>query len=204
LKQTYRETCLYRTCFNYRLYREAMGVVSQIIALLVKPSARQDADDACLDEEACSKNLLRLHNFCVSQQSGRHRKTAELVCAPTLQDAQSTCLLGQCALCGFHGVWQPVRKTLVFDSPAGKLRPDVSRVWLTRIQWDHIKTGGDGSNCEDDLRQKREGTVIEFLDETKTTFKNFTPHSYLIEQSKTTDHEYERNSVSEVGMIRDK
>jgi hypothetical protein len=91
-------------------------------------------------------------------------------------------LLGQCALCGFHGgVWQPVRKTLVFDSYPGKLRPDVSRVWLTRIQWDHIKTGEDDSNCEDDLRQKREGTVIEFLDETEAAFKNFTPHIYLIE-----------------------
>jgi hypothetical protein len=86
-------------------------------------------------------------------------------------------------------VWQRVRKTLVFDSPDGKLRPDVSRVWLTRIQWDLIKTGGDDSNSEDDLRQKREGTVIEFLDETEAAFKNFTPHSYLIEQSKTADHE---------------
>ncbi len=28
LKQAYRETCLCRTCFNCRLYREAMGVVS--------------------------------------------------------------------------------------------------------------------------------------------------------------------------------
>ena len=143
MKQAYRETCLCRTCFNCRLYREAMGVVSQIIALLFKPSARQDADDACPDEEPCSTNLLRLHDFCVSQQSGRRRKTAELVFAPTLQVAQPTCLLGQCALCGFHVVvWQPVRKTLVFDSPPGQLRPDVSRVWLTRIQWDRIKTGG--------------------------------------------------------------
>ncbi len=112
----------------------------------------------------------------MSQQSGRRKKTAELVCAPTLQDAQPTCLLGQCALCGFHGgVWQPVRKTLVFDSHPGKLRPDVSRVWLTRIQWDRIKTVGDGSNCEDDLRQKREGTVIEFLDETEAAFKTSPP-----------------------------
>ncbi len=62
--------------------------------------------------------------------------------------------------------------------------------------------GGHDSNCEDDLRQKREGTVIEFLDETEAAFKNFTPHSYLIEQSKTADHECERNAVP--GMIRDK
>jgi hypothetical protein len=44
--------------------------------------------------------------------------------------------------------------------------------------------------------------VIEFLDETEASFKNFTPHSYLIEQSKTADHECERNAVP--GMIRDK
>ena len=86
LKQAYRETCLCRTCFNCRLYRETMGVVSQIIVLLFKTSARQDADDACPDEESCITNLLRLHDFCVSQQSGRRRKTADLVCAPTLQD----------------------------------------------------------------------------------------------------------------------
>jgi hypothetical protein len=43
---------------------------------------------------------------------------------------------------------------------------------------------------------------MEFLDETKAAFKIFTPHSYLIEQSKTADHECESNSVP--GMIRDK
>jgi hypothetical protein len=51
------------------------------------------------------------------------------------------------------------------------------------------------------LSQEREGTVIEFLDETETAFKNFTPHSYLIEQSETADHECESNAVP--GMIRD-
>ena len=44
--------------------------------------------------------------------------------------------------------------------------------------------------------------MIEFLDETESAFKNFTPHSYHIEQSKTTDHECESNAVP--GMIRDK
>ncbi len=63
LKQAYRETCLCRTCFNCRLYRETMGVVSQIISLLFKSSVRQDDDDACPDEESCITNLLRLHDF---------------------------------------------------------------------------------------------------------------------------------------------
>ncbi len=73
-------------------------------------------------------------------------------------------------------VWQPVRKTLVFDSHPDKLRPDVSRVWLTRIQWDHI----------DDLRQKREGTVIEFLDETETavTFTGISDNGNIIDYDK--------------------
>ncbi len=39
----------------------------------------------------------------------------------------------------------PVRQTLVFDVPAGKLRPGVSEVWTTEMIWDSIKTGGDGS-----------------------------------------------------------
>ena len=94
------------TCIQNRLstHREVMGVVSQILTLLLQPSTIQDSDDAVPDEEFCNKNLLRLHDFCASQQSGRLRKTAELVCTPTLQDTQSTCLCGQCALCGFHGV----------------------------------------------------------------------------------------------------
>ena len=86
--------------------------------------------------------------------------------------------------CGFSALWYPVRKTLVYDAPAGKLRPEVSKVWLSRIKWDRIKTGGDGSQVEDDLRQQREGTLIEFLDEACTAYSNFTPHSFHIEQAK--------------------
>jgi hypothetical protein len=46
-----------------------------------------------------------------------------------------------------------VRQTLVYDNIGGKLRPDVSEVWLSKMIWDIIKTGGDGNNSEDDLRQ---------------------------------------------------
>jgi hypothetical protein len=173
LKQAYKETCLCRTCFNCKLYREALWVVSQILALLLKPSSTADTHDTDADEDVCNNNLQRLYDFCVSHQSGRRRKTAELVCADTLQDSHSSCLSGQCARCGFAAVWQPVRKTLVYDSLAGKLRPEASRVYLTRIKWDRIRTGGDGSNSEDDLRQQREGTVIEFLDEAQVAYHNF-------------------------------
>ena len=61
-----------------------------------------------------------------------------------------------------------MRKKLVYDS--GKLKPGVSRVWLTVIQWDRIKTGGDGSKSEDDLRQRCEGTLIEFLDQASIAY----------------------------------
>ena len=47
-----------------------------------------------------------------------------------------------------------------------------------------IKTGGDGSNSEDDLRQHCEGTLLEFLDEACTAYSNFMPHSFHIDQAK--------------------
>jgi hypothetical protein len=46
-----------------------------------------------------------------------------------------------------------VRQTLIYDNSDGKLRPDVSEVWLSNMIRDVIKTGRDGSNSEDDLRQ---------------------------------------------------
>ena len=205
LKRAYRETCLCRTCFNCRLHREGLAVAASILKLLTTPKPSNDADSAPPEpsEEEAERlaKLKRLQEFCASHESGRRRATTELVCADRLDQAKLACLRGECSKCGFGALWKPVRKTLVYDSPAGKLKPGVSRVWLTKIKWDRIKTGGDGSNSEDDLRQAREGTLIEFFDEVCTAYTNFTPHSFHVDQSKEAARECEMNIA--IGMIRD-
>jgi hypothetical protein len=67
--------------------------------------------------------------------------------------------------------------------------------------WDSIKTGGDGSKSEDDLRYQHSGTVIAFLDKAMQAYSNFVPHSFHMQQSKTTDRECYENTVPD--MIRD-
>ncbi len=126
----------------------------------------------------------------------------ELVCADKFDDAHIKCLQGKCVKCGFKALWMAVRQTLVYDNSGGKLRPDVSEVWLINMIWDSINTGGDGSNSEDDLRKQHEGTVISFMDKAMQAFYNFTPLRIHIEQSKISDRECDQNTVP--GMIRDK
>mmetsp|Transcript_47642 Transcript_47642/g.125862 ORF Transcript_47642/g.125862 Transcript_47642/m.125862 type:complete len:691 (-) Transcript_47642:17-2089(-) len=205
LKRAYRETCLCRTCFNCRLYREGLAVVAKILALLLKPSPAADADEGDVssseDEDESTAQLQRLHDFCASHQSGCRRATADLVCASSLDQAKSDCLKGKCSKCGLVALWKPIRKTLVYDAPAGKLKPDVSRVWLTMIKWDRIKTGGDGSNSEDDLRQHCEGTLIQFLDQAAQAYTHFLPHSFHIDQAKAASREFDHNSPP--GIIHD-
>ena len=43
LKKAYRETCLCRTCFNNRLFREGLAVVAKLIEILLLPSTSQDS-----------------------------------------------------------------------------------------------------------------------------------------------------------------
>ena len=202
LKRAYRETCLCRTCFNCRLYREGLAVVAKILELLLTPSGGEadDAPPSSSEDDEAAADLKRLHAFCASHQAGRHRATVELICASKLEDADAKCLGGKCK-CGMTALWKPVRKRLVFDSPAGKLKPGVSRVWLTKIKWDRIKTGGDGSKSEDDLRQHCEGTLIEFLDQAVSAYSNFTPHSFHISQAKVASLEKHQNSPP--GIVHD-
>jgi hypothetical protein len=206
LKKAYRETCLCRTCFNNRLFREGLAVVAKLIEILLLPSASQDAEVGQQDEATSAvvedlAALRELHTFCASCATGKRRANEKLVCAHNFHDARQKCLSGKCTSCGFKALWMPVRKTLVFDVPAGKLRPGVSEVWTTEMIWDSIKTGGDGSNSEDDLRQQHSGTVIAFLDKAMQAYSNFVPHSFHMQQSKTSDRECYENMVP--GMIRD-
>lgn len=45
LKHAYRETCLCRSCFNYRCYKEALKVVHKILLLIVDKQNQAAAPD---------------------------------------------------------------------------------------------------------------------------------------------------------------
>jgi len=103
--------------------------------------------------------LQRLHAFCVSHKSGQRRATSELVCADKLEDAKASCLRGECH-CGFQALLGPVHAKLVWEGPAGKLRPEASRVWLTDLKWNRIKTGGDGNTSPLDVAEHLRATFF--------------------------------------------
>jgi hypothetical protein len=182
-------------------------VVAKLIEILLLPSSSQNVEVGQQDEASSAvvedlAALRELHSFCASCATGKRRANEKLVCAHNFHDTRQKCLSGKCESCGFKALWMPVRQTVVFEVPAGKLRPGVSEVWTTEMIWDNIKTGGDGSKSEDDLRQQHSGTVIAFLDKSMQAYSNFVPHSFHMQQSKTADCECYENTVP--GMIRDK
>lgn len=192
----YREGCLCRACFNYRCYREALAVVAKLLLLLLEPPSMDADADNSPEGWQPDPDVKRLHAFCeltLMSDVGN-----ELVCAPCLQDANAACIKGECSRCGFKMLWTKTLRPKLLDS-YGKLKPDISRVWLTKMQWDRVKTGGDGSSSEDDLRQSREGTVIELLDELAPIQDTWVPHRFNIVNAKRSAQECEQNMMP--GMV---
>jgi hypothetical protein len=145
--------------FNNRLFREGLAVVAKLTEILLLSSTSQDAEVGQQDEASFAvvedlAALRELHSLCASCATGKRHANQKLVCAHNIHDTRQKCLSDECESCGFKALWMSVRKTLVFDVPAGKLRPGVSEVWTTEMIWDLIKSSGDGSKSEDDLRQQ--------------------------------------------------
>ena len=114
--------------------------------------------------------------------------------APRLSAANANCVKQDCSSCGFAQLWtRGLRPKLVHSN--GKLKPGVSRVWLTQMEWDRLKTGGDDSTSEDDLRQRREGTLIDLLDEFEPIQNSWVPHRFLISHAKVVTTELDENSM---------
>ena len=192
LKHAYRETCMCRTCFNLRCYREALKVAYQILLVLARadegaPDETDVIDEANLQERpdartpAPDPKLKKLIDFCESSP-GRRGKVTELICADNLDDADAKCIRQECPNCpNFHRMWSAPTTGLRCElvDPHGSLKPGVSPVWSQQLQWSRIKSGGDGSSKEDDLRQKREGTLIQLLDEFEPVQKANVRHQVL-------------------------
>ena len=207
-RKAYRETCLCRSCFNLRCYREALQVLAKILVVLVKASSREDAEGDAEDAEGGAAEgsdeadkpeppdpaVVKLLDFCQSCYSGRRRRITELVCADQLEDVASDCLKGLCNCCGFAQIWSKGLRPKLVDA-YGKLRPGISRAWLTPMQWECLKTGGDGSSSEDDLRQSCEGTPIEFLDRFEPVQKGAVGHCFHIDHDKAASQELHENAT---------
>ena len=191
LKHAYRETCLCRTCFNLRCYREAQKVIAEILRLLVAPP-QADSDDAVISDP--EPTAVALIDFCDSAQAGRRRGTTEMVCADSLDEVELKCVHQDCSKCGFPQLWSKGARPKLVDA-FGKLRPGVSKIWLHSLQWERLKIGAGSSSSEDDLRQSREGTIIEYFDELEPVMKQSVRHSFHIDQSKQSDRELHENAV---------
>lgn len=218
LKHAYRETCLCRTCFNHRCYRESLKVVYKILVLLLKSSVEADSapdegdvvvemDDAEGDDAASLNSTASttaanvdprfngLVEHCRSRSDVASRSSIiELICADSLDDAAANCIRGECDRCGFGVMWSKGYRKEVVDA-YGKLRPGVSPLWLQQIRWDRIKTGGDGSSTEDELRQSCEGTILKFMDDYEMVATQHVRHRFHIDQSKRAERDFHRHSI---------
>ena len=164
----------------------------------MKAPPTDDADGADDDPTPVDPDLEKLYNFVweasMSGMGGGHGRSLshQQVCGKDLPSANLDCIRGKCSKCGFKRLWSKGLRPKLVD-PFHKLRPGVSRVWLTKMQWDRVKSGGDGSSSEDDLRQRCEGTLIELLDATELVETNTLGHSFHIEQSKVAARECDQH-----------
>lgn len=217
LKHAYRETCLCRSCFNMRCYREALKVVHKILVLIMQRAQDASAPDeselsgAGEEEsgvgdtllgaqhstlETHSKRVERLLDFCEGADAQRREKLTRLVCAnsDSFNHVTARCVRGECLKCGFSQLWSRSLKKDLVDA-RGELKAGVSKVWVQDIEWSRIKTGGDGSSSEDELRQHRSGTVIQFLDEFEPVQQQHLRHSFHIDQCKDAEADFSCNSI---------
>lgn len=213
LKHAYRETCLCRCCFNMRCYREALKVVVAILTLLLQRAESAGApDESHLDGgsdertelngvqhtrlDAHGERLKRLIDFCNGVEAPRKERLTLFICADTTGNACRTarCVRGECSNCGFKLVWSKSLKNDIVDVH-GELKAGASKAWVQEIEWSRIKTGGDGSSSEDDLRQQRSGSIIQFLDEFEPVQLHNVRHSFHIDQSKEAEMDFYQNCI---------
>lgn len=218
LKKAHRETCLCRCCELFKLYLSALNDVGK----LLKPLVVQQAGGDELEEEtegqsdaeeresgssdtgnraAASTSLERLIRMC----SLEHKSALadHLVCGGCVVTAKPACVKGDCIQCGFKAFWQPVRQTLVDKN--GRLLSNTTAEWQCTVRYEVLRSGGsspsDGSAAEEreTMRERKEASVIELLDEFQKISKLFPGHRQLVAATK--DAATQRNRNCWIGMI---
>ena len=192
--KAYRETCLCRVCELFRLYVQALHIVASILKPLVTPvehTADAEGGDAEVEAEAAAAeaadpDLLRLVNFCSLQQ--KSLMVQEMICAPSLEEAQPACVNGSCSKCGFSRIWSKgMRPKIVNDN---QLLEGVSPIWSQELRYEVLKSSGskpsDGSSLDDrdTLRSQRTAMVVDFLDAFEAASVKFPAHRHLVGDAK--------------------
>lgn len=215
LKHQYRQTCLCRSCFNYRCYKEALIVVHGILAVIQSSLvSEQEPDESDLPAnmevehasastapEKGNATIMELVSLCEKVPTHSTAAMSSLLCSGCFKTAAATCVRGDCERCGFAKLWSSGVRKEILDAD-GNLRANSSQIWRQELQWHRIRTGGDGSNSEDDLRQTREGSVVKFLDEFEEVQKHQVRHSFHIQHAKAAESDFARNSIP--GMLDEK
>lgn len=210
LKKAYRETCLCRSCELFSLYREALSKVASLLQPLCTSCEHSDdgegtdaadANDAVSDRAVTTvahevhPMLAKLVEFC---GCARKREMVDaLVCGGNLDAAKPSCVRGSCPDCGFKKIWQPVRQTLV-DSD-GKLLCGKSPLWQSSLRYEVLRSGsaqpsdGSATGEKETLRERRESSIIEFLDTFQKASIGFPNHRHLIHAAKASALQRDRN-----------
>lgn len=198
LKRAYRETCVCRCCELFRLYAEGCNTVAEVLAPLIPSTDECDADDIDIVDDADEESgeqatsdpapvaeLARLVAFC--KLTSKSKMAEKLICSGDLQKADMECLQNKCRACGLKQFWSGstgMRPKLV--DGAGKLKQGISPVWQSTMKWETLKSGkstpSDGSAADekDGLRERKEGTLIQFLDDFQAVSMKFPAHKYLV------------------------
>lgn len=221
LKKAYRETCLCRCCELFNLYAAALHTVGNLLEALLPPRSTQanthEGDQSCDDDDSddgeneqnddadgdahFAKDLQKLVKFC--KHEFKSEMVKDLVCGGCLETASPECVAANCPQCGFQALWKPVRNKLVGAN--GQLCDGTHRHWQSRIRYEVLRSGGstpsDGSNSDEKeaLRERREASVIEFLDDFLKSSAKFPAHRQLIRASKAAALARERNAW--IGML---
>lgn len=222
IKKAYRETCLCRSCESFALYREALQKVAKFLKPLCTLTEQQEDEEANMENEEMllsgrsfdSKDddatqpkssvgpptagfnhiIARLQQFCcVAHKS---QMADAMVCGGKLECAKPDCVAGTCTDCGFKKCWAPVRAELVDSS--GQLQDGASQLWQSSIRYEVLRSSSspaDGSTLSDkeDLRERKEASIIEFLDEFKRISHAFPAHRQLVHAAKTAAIQRDRN-----------
>lgn len=206
LIKAYRETCLCRVCELFRLYMQGLHLLPPLLTPLVEDERREaqairaeadeDQEDLELDG-AVDKDLLALIEFC--KLESKTKMTEKLVChSCNIMEADMDCVQGKCAACGFKKLWSKGLKPKLVDNNQ-KLHDGVSPVWEQQVRWETLRSSGstpsDSGHSEEReaLRELKNGTLIDLLDNFETASVKFPAHRHLVCDAKAKSLQRMRN-----------